>query len=149
ANGLGLATGNSAVSVFNTIVHRLGPEIEGAYLAGGGPAGDRGTTQKDFDANLGYTQLKDNIQVSAKLFRWRIGQNEYQWSQIMGKQPMPFTLSPEAEHAFQQISGADSQGNRPGASGGPQNNGGGRGPAPADGIPMFPSGKLGPENMGK
>lgn len=67
ANGIGAATGNDAVTVYKTIVHRLGPEVTKAYVAGGGSAGERGTNEEDFDVNLGPEQIQRNIGISGVL----------------------------------------------------------------------------------
>src|SRR5205823_2580723 len=69
ANGLGVQTGSTPVTTFNTIVHRVGPELASAYIAGGGGEHERGTTGADFDPNLGAGQLKSNVAITAKLLR--------------------------------------------------------------------------------
>jgi hypothetical protein len=67
ANAWGLATGKTAKTTYDTIVHRLGPEVTKAYVAGGGTSGERGTNEEDFSSNLGAQQIKQNIGISAYL----------------------------------------------------------------------------------
>jgi hypothetical protein len=118
ANKIGAATGSDKATVFKTIVHRLGPEIEGAYVGGAGTGGERGKTEADFDPSLGYKQIKSNIAVSANLFRSKIGTEEYRWKQAFKDKPMPFGLTPEAEHTMQRVTGSDSNGAKTAAAAG-------------------------------
>ena len=81
ANNLGAQVGATPQTTFNTIVHRVGPEITKAYVGAGGGEGERGTTEKDFDPALGPQQLKSNVGVTAKLLRSKISSLENQWNQ--------------------------------------------------------------------
>ena len=81
ANGLGVQAGQDAVTTFNTIVHRVGPELSKAYIGAGGSAGERGTDEKDFDPSLGPQQLKSNVAITARLLRSKIASLENQWEQ--------------------------------------------------------------------
>jgi hypothetical protein len=81
ANFLGVQTGKDNVTTFNTIVHRVGPELSKAYIGAGGSAGERGSDEKDFDPSLGPQQLKSNVGITAKLLRSKIGALENQWNQ--------------------------------------------------------------------
>jgi hypothetical protein len=110
ANRLGVEVGKDAVTTFKTIVHRVGPEIEKAYVGGSGTGGERGKTEGDFDPAMGYQQIKSNIAESAKLFRSKIGAEEYRWKQTMGSRPMPFVLTPDAQATLDRIGGAEAKG---------------------------------------
>jgi hypothetical protein len=79
ANKWGVLTGQTPATTFNTIVHRVGPEIASAYIAGGGGEGERGTTAADFSANASPAQLESNIGITAKLLRSKIGSLENDW----------------------------------------------------------------------
>lgn len=81
ANRLGVEVGNTPVTTFNTIVHRVGPELSKAYIGAGGSAGERGSDEKDFDPNLGPGQLKANVAITAQLLRSKISSLENQWDQ--------------------------------------------------------------------
>lgn len=81
ANQLGVQVGKDNVTTFNTIVHRVGPEIAKAYISAGGTAGERGADEKDFDPSLGPKQLKSNVSMTAKLLRSKISSLENQWNQ--------------------------------------------------------------------
>lgn len=103
ANKFGMATGATAPAVYNTIVHRLGPEVTKAYLAAGGSVGERGTNEADFDSSLGPDQIKQNIGVSALLADSKIKalQDQYQRGTYgKGKQKL---MSDEAEAARQSL----------------------------------------------
>ena len=105
ANGLGAQTGSSAPTVYDTIVHRLGPEVTKAYIAGGGTAEERGTNEKDFSRNLGPDQIKANIGVSAQLADSLIKalQDQYNGGTYgRGKRKL---ISDEAEAARQRLTG--------------------------------------------
>jgi|HubBroStandDraft_4_1064222.scaffolds.fasta_scaffold09772_2 hypothetical protein len=103
ANFFGAQTGSTPITVYNTIVHRLAPEVTKAYIAGGGSVGERGTNESDFDAKLGPDQIKQNIGVSALLADSKLKANQEQYNRGTygrGKQQL---LSPESETARQQL----------------------------------------------
>jgi hypothetical protein len=100
ANRIGVQTGDTPVTTFNTIVHRVGPELSKAYIGAGGSAGERGTDEKDFDPSLGAGQLKSNVGISAQLLRSKIGALENQWDQNKSPNMKSFEdqfISPEAK----------------------------------------------------
>lgn len=82
-NKLGLQLDHTPAAAFNTIVHRVGPEIASAYIQGGGGEGERGTTAADFDVNLGPKTLHNNAAITAQLLRSKIGSLENQWTTTM------------------------------------------------------------------
>ena len=105
ANWAGVQTGQDPVTTYNTIVHRLGPEITKAYLASGGSLGERGTNEADFDPKLSPAQRKANIGASALLFGSKIDALNQQYQRGtygLGKQQL---ISPEAEKTRQQLTG--------------------------------------------
>ena len=83
ANAFGAQIGATPQTTFNTIVHRVGPELAAAYIQGGGGEGERGTTAADFDPSLSPQQLKANVGVTAQLLRSKIGSLENQYKQTM------------------------------------------------------------------
>lgn len=103
ANFFGAQTGSTPITVYNTIVHRLAPEVTKAYVAGGGSAGERGANESDFDAKLGPDQIKQNIGISALLAASKIKNNQMQYDRGTygrGKQQL---LSPESDSVRQQL----------------------------------------------
>lgn len=116
ANLVGTQTGNNAQTTYDTIVHRLGPEVTKAYLASGGTVGERGTNEEDFASKLGPAQIKANIGVSAQLAASKIKALQDQYSRGTygrGKQKL---ISDEADQARQTLTKQS-----------PVNNGGGGG----------------------
>jgi len=67
ANEYGIQSGKSPQTVYKAIVNRVGPEIENAYVNGGGTAKERGKMEEDFGVNLGPDQIHNNIAVTAQL----------------------------------------------------------------------------------
>lgn len=103
--GIELGTG-SAVTKFNTIIHRLGPELSKAYIAGGGSAGERGTDEKDFDPSLGPKLLKDNAAITAQLLRSKISSKAFQWDQNKTEGMPSFEdkfIMPEAKQVLEKL----------------------------------------------
>jgi hypothetical protein len=107
ANKLGVQIGKDNVTTFNTIVHRVGPELSKAYIGAGGSAGERGTDEKDFDPSLGEDQLRSNVGITAQLLRSKIGALENQWDQNRAPSMKSFSqqfISPEAQKQLDRYS---------------------------------------------
>lgn len=103
ANAVGVQTGKDAVTTYNTIVHRVGPELVSAYVAGGGGQGERGMSEKDFDPARGDKQLKSSISISAKLLGSKIAASQQQYNQgTYGKGQLKL-LSPESEEVLRKL----------------------------------------------
>jgi hypothetical protein len=133
ANKLGVQIGKDNVTTFNTIVHRVGPELSKAYIGAGGSAGERGTDEKDFDPSLGPQQLKSNVAITAQLLRSKIGALENQWDQNKAPSMPSFGaqfISPEAKRQLDKWS--------------PQTGGPGGSPANTDFFSQF-GGKARPQ----
>jgi hypothetical protein len=79
ANRVGVEIGSTPVTTFNTIVHRVGPELSKAYIGSGGSAGERGADEKDFDPARGPAQIKNNVGITAQLLRSKISSLQNQW----------------------------------------------------------------------
>jgi hypothetical protein len=110
ANQWKVQTGNSAPTVFNTIVHRVAPELAAAYVAGGGTGAERVGDENDLNASLGPTQLHDNIRTSAGLLRSKMGSLENKWNLLpygVGNE-MPFSrfITPDAQNTLNRLSPA-------------------------------------------
>lgn len=104
ANKLGVATGNDALTVFKTIVHRVGPEIASAYVPGGGGQAERFADEKDFSENLAPNQLHANAAVTVKLLRSKVGALENQWQNTMQRDDFQKRfISPAAQSAFDKF----------------------------------------------
>jgi hypothetical protein len=78
-NKIGVQVGNDKVTAFNTIVHRLAPEITAAYVQGGGGEGERAAAAQDFSPSLSRQQLLGNWSETVKLLQSKIAQQQQQW----------------------------------------------------------------------
>lgn len=107
-NRLGIEFGSKsgdATAMFNTIVHRVGPELAAAYIQGGGGEGERGTTAADFDASLSPSILHNNTAITAKLLRSKIGSLENQYKNTMKRDDFQQRfITPEAQSTLQKLS---------------------------------------------
>lgn len=81
----GLATGDDAASTYQSILHRVGPEMTKAYLKSGGTEGERGANEADFDIQKGQKQIVSNIAESAQLLNSKLASKKQAWEQ--GFQP--------------------------------------------------------------
>ena len=105
ANAWGVQTGKTAKTTYDAIVHKVGPELASAYIAGGGAVGERGATEKDFDSSMGADQILKNIGISAELLKGKIKANQQQYERGTygrGKQKL---LSDEAQATLDRLSG--------------------------------------------
>lgn len=78
-NRIGVQVGNDRITAFNTIVHRLAPEITAAYVQGGGGEGERAAAAEDFSPGLSRQQLLSNWGETVKLLQSKIAQQKQQW----------------------------------------------------------------------
>lgn len=104
ANGLGVQMGSTAKTTYDAIVHKVGPELSSAYIAGGGAVGERGATEHDFSSDGGPQQILDNIAISAKLLAGKVKGNQEQYDRGTygrGKQEL---LSKDAKAALEKLS---------------------------------------------
>lgn len=100
-------TGGSAVAKYNTIVHRVGPELGRSY--GTATEGENNVNQADFDASRGPDLIHGAIATSAQLLNGKIASLEHRWNTNVKKYnpSREFeSVSPEAKNAFQKLSGA-------------------------------------------
>lgn len=79
AGKLGLATGDDAASTYQSILHRVGPEMTKAYLKSGGTEGERGANEADFDIGKGQKQILSNIAESAQLLNSKLASKKQAW----------------------------------------------------------------------
>lgn len=101
ANGIGAQIGATPKTTFETIVHRVGPELAAAYIQGGGGEGERGTTADDFSPSMAPEQLKSNVGITARLLRSKIGALENQYRQTMGRDDFQQRfITPEAQNSL-------------------------------------------------
>jgi hypothetical protein len=106
-NRLGVETGQDPVTTFNTIVHRVGPEIAKAYIGAGGSAGERGSDEKDFDPSLGPKQLRSNVGITAELLRSKISSLANQWDENKSQGMPSFQdrfIMPAAQQTIDRLS---------------------------------------------
>jgi len=87
ANSLGAQVGGTAKSTFDTIVHRVGPEIAAVY--GEGTGGERGKVESDFSSSNAPQKNAANIAATEELFKSKIAPTVKSWSDVMGRRPLP------------------------------------------------------------
>lgn len=80
ASKLGLATGGDAESTYQSILHRVGPEMTKAYVKGGGTEGERGANEADFALSKGQKQIISNIAESASLLNSKLASKRNDWN---------------------------------------------------------------------
>lgn len=106
ANSLKLQAGATPQATFNTIVHRIGPEITTAYVKGGGGESERFANADDFSESKGPAQLHQNVGVTVKLLRSKIGALENQYKQTVGRDDFSQRfITPSANEAFNRLAG--------------------------------------------
>jgi hypothetical protein len=104
ANFVGVQTGSDKKKVFDTIIHRIGPEITQAYISSGGSAGERGSNEADWDPSLGPQVLKATSGVTAQLLDSKIESVEQGWKTNMGRDDFRQRfLTPRARDAFEKL----------------------------------------------
>lgn len=107
ANNLGVQVGQTPQTTFNTIVHRVGPELTRAYVGSAAGEGERQLTEKDFDPSLSPQQLKSNVEMTAQLLRSKISSLQNQWDQNAppgGKKFQDQFIMPAAKAALDKYS---------------------------------------------
>lgn len=122
AGKLGLATGDDAASTYQSILHRVGPEMTKAYLKSGGTEGERGANEADFDIGKGQKQILSNIAESAQLLNSKLASKKQAWEN--GFKPYRDQdsfenrfLTPDAKKTLANLS-AQAPTNKAGAGGG-------------------------------
>ena len=115
ANFYNVQSGDTPVTTFNNIVHKVGPELAAAYIQGGGGEGERGTNQADYDPKMSAEQLHANTAEAIKLLTSKTGSLENQWNQTY--QPRTESaqfsnrfLTPAAKQAIARVSGNTNSG---------------------------------------
>ena len=103
ANAIGAQLGSTAKTTYDTIVHRLGPEVTKAYIAGGGTSGERGSNEEDFSSNLAPKQIKQNIGISAYLADSLIKANQEQYNRGTYGRGQQKLMTDEAEGIRQRL----------------------------------------------
>jgi hypothetical protein len=101
ANFLSVQTGGDAVTTFNAIVHKVAPELNRAYVGGVGAEGEIKSQESDFNPALGDKQLRNNVAITTKLLRSKIGSIEQQWKTTMNRDDFGHRfMTPEAKAAL-------------------------------------------------
>lgn len=114
ANSLGAQVGQTPQTTFQTIVHRIGPEITSAYIPGAGGEAERLANAKDFSENLSPDQLHTNIQTTVGLLRSKLGALENQYKQTVGRDDFQTRfITPAAQASFGRLGGAQQGGGQP------------------------------------
>lgn len=122
ANKYDEQVGKTPQATFQTIVHRLGPEIASAYVQGGGGETEREGIAKDFSVNNSPAQLRSNADITAKMFLSKIGSQVQDYTATMHKTPQDFYsrfLTPNARATLNRLA---PQGNNNQGAGNTQNN---------------------------
>lgn len=109
ASKYGLATGGDAESTYNSILHRVGPEMTKAYLKGGGTEGERGANEDDFALAKGQKQIISNIAESAQLLNSKLASKKNAWDKTFlpvrdADQFDNRYITPDAKQTLQQLS---------------------------------------------
>jgi hypothetical protein len=101
----GIQTGSSAPTIYQTIVNRVAPEVENAYVAGGGTGKERGQMAQDFDLRLGPDQIQGNIAATAHLIGTltdKLNHSYQRGTYGRGKQQL---ISTESQGILQKLGG--------------------------------------------
>ena len=112
-NSIGVQFGSNAgnaVARYNTIVHRIGPELGRVY--GTATEGENALSQGDFDASRGPDLIHGAIASSAQLLNGKINSLQHRWETNVKKYNpnREFeSVSPEAMDTFKRLGGAGSQ----------------------------------------
>lgn len=106
ANAVGVQVGQTPKTTFQAIIHKLGPELAQAYIAGGGGEAERQGILKDFDPSLSPEQLRSNLSTVVNLLRPNIDTLKQQYANTVGRNDFEQRfLTPEAQKRLQQFSG--------------------------------------------
>ncbi len=98
ANWYHVQVGDSPVTTYNTIVHRLAPEVASAYVKGGGSAGERVADENDFKASRSPEQLRGALGTTISLLNSKIGSMEQRYKTTMMKDDFRQRfITPEAQ----------------------------------------------------
>jgi|SRR5215831_1136751 len=96
AQAVGLQIGKDPVTVFNTIVHKVAPELNKAY-GGSGAVEEIKKQESDFNPALGDTQLRSNLRTTVKLLDSKIQYLAQRWNRNeMGSDFFDEFFTPEA-----------------------------------------------------
>lgn len=98
---LGTSQGN-AVAMYNTIVHRIGPELGKAY--GTATEGENNANQSDFEASRGANLIHGAIGKSAELLNGKINALRHRWERTIPGREFDM-VSPEAQAVFDHLGG--------------------------------------------
>lgn len=114
ANALGVEIGQTPVITYETILHRLGPELVKAYTGAQPTDTEIKKFEDDFSPSHSAQQRTAAIQTTVDLLRSKFNSYENQWSQVFdGKPPYTFEdrwLTPQAKQAVQTITGRSAAG---------------------------------------
>lgn len=104
ANSFGVQIGKDPVTTYQTIVHRVGPELVSAYVGAGGGQGEREIAEKDFDPAASPAQRRSAIAVTAKLLKSKVDALNTQYSQGTQGRGKLKLLSPESQSTLERLS---------------------------------------------
>jgi hypothetical protein len=98
--------GKDAPTTFKAIVNRVGPELTRAYVGTGGEQAEREINKSDFSTSMSPTQLINNIGVTVRLLRSKIGSLENQYLNTMKKDDFSARfMMPEAQRVIDRFNG--------------------------------------------
>jgi hypothetical protein len=106
AQQYGLQTGNSAKAVYDTILHRVGPEISKAYVPGGGGEAERAANIADFASDRNSAQRNGAITASAKLLKSVANNLQEQYNRGTFGKGKQVLFSPESTAALNAVAGS-------------------------------------------
>jgi hypothetical protein len=109
ANKVENVFGNDAQTNFDTVVHRVAPELVAAYRGSGGAEADIQNNMKDFSSSASPAQLHGAIAETAKLLESKVRALQDQYNQGMGVTEHGLTLlRPDARAALDRLQGRPS-----------------------------------------
>lgn len=101
------STTNPAVNNFNTVLHRVAPELVQAYRGSGGAEADIVNNMKDFSISNTKEMNRQAIAETAKLLESKVRKLEEQYQQGMGTDTIK-VVSPKAQDVLNRLAGQTS-----------------------------------------
>lgn len=105
ANAIGVQTGSTAKTTFDTIAQAVGKEVNKAYIPGGGGQMERLAEVNDFSSSKGDKQLKENIRATLNLMKSQQESLEDQYKRGTYGQGTQELWSPGAIAARERVMG--------------------------------------------
>jgi hypothetical protein len=96
--------GKTAEAAFKLIADKVGSEVSGAYIPGGGGVQERIANREDYNVNLPPQTLHNNAAVTTEMLRSKIGALENQYKNTVGRDDFAKRfISPAAQAALDKF----------------------------------------------